>query len=243
MKIGCVDAKSVVEMGNTVVWWSQTKQGRKQVMVLNGTQPEPISTPYVEKDINGWGAGLTAPAFGLSLNGHAWYVMNVSGNIAWVYDFLTKRWCQWTITGNGGMPFIGLSNAGGFAQPKMLQGSTAQLLILNDNAATDYAGTFAVRSTSPKVDMGNNKLKFWGPLQVICDRPGASITPTIYFSDDDYQTTVSPSRTVDLNTSRPILYQNGAARRRSITFDLTDSTSTSRTLRIEGYELEYEQGT
>jgi hypothetical protein len=86
-----------------------------------------------------------------------------------------------------------------------------------------------------KVDAGNNRTKFWGQFEVIGDRNVGQ--PTIYYSDDDYNT-FSSGRTVNMNTSRPVLYRNGSSRRRSITYVQTDANP----MRLEAFEMTYAQG-
>jgi len=110
-------------------------------------------------------------------------------------------------------------------------------LLLQLYGSNDSGSAFQVTCITPKVDVGNNRTKFWGQMEIIGDRPSSSCLPSISFSDDDYRTWSAP-RTVDLNTPRPIMYRNGSSRRRAIKFDLLDNTD----IRLEGYELVFEQG-
>ena len=95
--IGCASEDSVQTPVGTVVWMSQTEDGKgRGIYRLNGTAPEKISTPSVEKildaddlaNVKSWNAKVGSRIlYGISL-----------GTVAktLVYDFSTSLWTFWT---------------------------------------------------------------------------------------------------------------------------------------------------
>ena len=49
LQFGLAAEDSVVQMDNTLVWVSQSKQRGRQVMALNGVTPQVVSTAYIDK--------------------------------------------------------------------------------------------------------------------------------------------------------------------------------------------------
>jgi len=235
MLIGCAAASTVTQIGSTVVWVSQTKQLGRQVMVLNGLQPQAISTPFIDR-ILGENAENNINGIAMAIDGHTFYVLNV-GSTTFVYDFTTKQWFEWVFNPSYTLPF----KFGGYAttfQPGgyyVLGATDGTVYKVSTQYYTDNGIAFQVNIQTIKVDAGNNRTKFWGQFEVIGDRNVGQ--PTIYYSDDDYNT-FSSGRTVNMNTSRPVLYRNGSSRRRSITYVQTDANP----MRLEAFEMTYEQG-
>ena len=239
MKIGCAAAATVAEVGNTIVWVSQTQQLERQVMVFNGLQPTPISTPFIDKilseanqtNINGMAMGV---------DGHLFYLLNITDSNGTlqthVYDFSTKNWYLWdTPYFLSGFKFAGYCISYAPKGYYMLGATDGNIYNVSTNYLTDAGVSFAVTIQTDKFDAGNNRTKFWGQFEVISDKNAG--TPDIYFADNDYNT-YSVARTVDLSTPRPILYRNGSSRNRAIRYVQTDANP----LRLEAFEMTYEQG-
>jgi len=94
--IGCASGASVVRTENMVVWMSQTLQRGRQIMVLNGFQPELISNPQVDRILNADDLA-NVYAFAIRTNGGNFYVLTLktSGKTL-VYNFTTKEWHFWS---------------------------------------------------------------------------------------------------------------------------------------------------
>lgn len=94
---GCVDAATIVRMGNTTFFVGSSENTREYgVYALEGYVPRKVSPVYVDKalavgDFNGM------HALGLFINGHRFYVVTgTCGGIGtWVYDLDTQRWFNW----------------------------------------------------------------------------------------------------------------------------------------------------
>jgi hypothetical protein len=233
-RIGCADANSIVIVGTTLAWVSQTLDKKRQVTIFNGLQPTAISNPFIEEYLN---ASNSFKAFACTVKGQLCYVLNVvDRNITWAYSFSRKRWFEWEYA--SGAPFNVSGYAVDFASGNqyILSASAGVVSVLSDTVYDDNGTPFTVSLRTSKVDFGNNLLKAFGRLDVIGDQnPG---TPSISFSDDDYQT-YGPARTVDMSGKRPALFRNGAARRRAYLYEQTDSNP----MRLEALEQHFTPGT
>ena len=98
LKLGCATADSIVEFDGGIVFMSKRDQSQRsrEIHVLNGLTPVKISTPEVERILNGDDLA-TCYALYLSTAGHQFYVLTLkSSAISIVYDFNNKMWYQWT---------------------------------------------------------------------------------------------------------------------------------------------------
>ena len=247
IKVGCASANTIVEIGNNIVWMSQNKQGKRQIVMFNGVTPEPISTPYIDELIQYKAnfVSINTAAYGITgLGKHTFYVLSFADGTgsSWVYDFLSKRWYEWQLASGSAPNFIGqgflVTGQAASSSNYLLDGAAGQLMLVSGGVWDTGGVPFHMQLVTTKLDMGNNRNKFWSQVEIIGDKPGSSCTPAITFSDDD-GFTYSATRTVDISTPRPVLYQNGVSRRRTIKFDLTDTVP----IRLEDYELTYTQGT
>ena len=240
MKIGAESAASVVQVGPTIAWVSRDLQLTRQVMIFNGLQPQVISTPAVEKIINGAGwASVSIAAYCLYANGHLCYVLYPSTNLpAWCYDFSTKEWFEWTRADSLTAPLAYAANTSTLDSPALVleQGLTdGKVYTVDMSYTTDNNATFTALLITGKVDAGNNYRKFWGPITVIGDRNAS--TPSISWTDDDYAS-FSSARTVNMNTAYPQLFRCGQAQRRAFKYTQTDNQP----MRLEALEAVVEQG-
>jgi hypothetical protein len=236
MKVGCEHANTVVDIGHTVVWLGRTREMIRQVMMFNGLTPQVISTPEIEKIISGW---TTAPsAYSFIANGHKFYVIYVASKPALAFDFSTQQWFEWTAAGSLTNPLAFIGSSSNLSTPSysvVLHPTNGFLYFVDSTYLNDDGTAFNVLLITDKVDAGNNRLKFWGQTEIIGDRNTG--TPTISTADDDYQT-YSTGRTVDMTTPRPVLYRNGASRRRAWKYEQTDSNA----MRLEAIEVTFENG-
>ena len=103
-KIGCASEDSVKEMAGTIVWMGQTRDGfGRSIFRLNGTAPEKISTPSIDKILN---ADSLATVYSWSANvgSHMLYGLTlVTTGVTLVYDFTTQEWSFFTYLSSSGV--------------------------------------------------------------------------------------------------------------------------------------------
>ena len=98
LKLGCATADSVVEFDGGIVFMSKRDnlQRSREIHVLNGLTPKKISTPEVERILNGDDLSECYALY-LSTAGHQFYVLTmIDSLITIVYDFNNGLWYQWT---------------------------------------------------------------------------------------------------------------------------------------------------
>ena len=101
LNIGCMSAGSVVKFQNTILWLAADSNGYGKVYMMNGTTPQPVSTPAVEYLISLQAAANLpiAWAYGYEEAGHVFYVLNFPAEgyagfafYSLVYDVTSQLW-------------------------------------------------------------------------------------------------------------------------------------------------------
>jgi hypothetical protein len=170
-----------------------------------------------------------------------------------VLDITTKKWQFWSC---GTMPTsvicfpfqsATLANGSTATSPKtlLLSEDGTTIFRISEQFANDQVGVtgYPINAyAQTKIqDAGNNRTKFWGRLDLICDQafgaPDAATSILISVSDDDYQTGSTPRR-FDLSSIRPTLFRWGSSRKRAIGLNWV----TPLTCRVRYLEQEYDQG-
>ena len=237
VKIGCADAATVVDVGPSIMWVSRTQQFNRQVMIMNGMTPQVVSTPAIDKLLNGTG-WTSLIAFSYYADGHLFYVLSSGSSFSLACDTSQQGfpWYEWTdITGTQPLFYSGSCSTldeGGFQVQALLDGT---IYTVGGQYYTDNGAAFPVQLRTAKVDFDNMRRKFWGRTTLVGDQNTGM--PTICNTDDDYQTYSTP-RTVDTSTPCPSIPRNGASLRRAWLVDLTNDQP----LRWEALEVEWEQG-
>ena len=92
---GCVAPRSLCRFGSSLVWLSQTEAGSGQVIMMQGYQPQRISTHAIEQAISSYSRIDDATAYAYQQDGHAFYVLTFpAANVTWCYDATTQLWHQ-----------------------------------------------------------------------------------------------------------------------------------------------------
>lgn len=96
-KLGCASEDSVKEMADTVVWMGQTRDGfGRGIFRLNGTTPDKISTPQVDKILNS-DSLATVYSWSANVGSHMLYgITLVTTGVTLVYDFTSGLWSFFT---------------------------------------------------------------------------------------------------------------------------------------------------
>lgn len=112
LKLGCAAADSIVEFDGGVVFMSKRDQLQRsrEIHVLNGLTPKKISTPEVERILNGSNLTTTYACY-LSAAGHQLYTLafrDTSTSI--VYDFNNGFWYEWSFLSTAASTQISTAN-------------------------------------------------------------------------------------------------------------------------------------
>jgi hypothetical protein len=149
LKLGCATAQSIVEFDGGIVFMSQRDQLQRsrEIHVLNGLTPQKISTPEVERLLNGDDLETVYSLY-LSTAGHQLYMLTLkTSGITIVYDFTSRFWYQWTLlTAQSPQTVTALTADGNVATAIVANHgfSDGDPVLMADATETDYNGTFNI---------------------------------------------------------------------------------------------------
>jgi len=246
IELGCANGDSIVSFENIIVWVGTSRDAGPSVYAISGTAPTKLSTPFIDRILqNSTLADIRA--YSLRINGHTFYVLTLADlNVTIVYDVNEKVWTQWTMwaVGDAGSGVPGIYGEQYFRPSFFTQISDTYYLLDDDNGTlykmsdhvyNDSGAPIYYRAVTDIIDGGTTKRKFFNRLEIVGDKVPAIMN--IRHSDNDYKN-YSPYRGVDLNSTRPQIYQSGAARRRSWEFLCTDNQP----LRLLAAEVDFDIG-
>ena len=147
-KIGCANAYTVVNSGDSLFYMSYTQKNGYKISTLEGVNSIPVSTPSIERIINQTGSlGGNVYSYELKVSGHRFYVLTLTAiNVTLVYDMDMKRWAKWTWLTIQSTKSSTLSYANGLVTATVnahgyLDGSLVTIAGANQTA---YNGTFTI---------------------------------------------------------------------------------------------------
>lgn len=216
LEIGCAAGPTVAAAEQTVFWVGQGLTEGRGVYMLEGTSPIKLSTRYIDRLLN-QDTLVGTHSYCLKVAGHTLYILTLlASNLTLVYDVEEKEWYRWTSQTGGVESYFKPTYYCGNVEytPNLyLQNETnGQVYTVSPDYYSDGADTIYFRIRTPQMDGGSTKRKFYRRVELVGDKSNG--VATISHSDDDYQTWSTP-RSVSLLDTRPILYQNGSARRRA----------------------------
>ncbi len=93
--VGCCQADSIADTENTLYFMGVTRQQGRSIYRFNGTVPEKISTPFVDRVISADGLSEVWAYF-IKINGHPMYVLTLKDSaITLVFDTAMNTWHKW----------------------------------------------------------------------------------------------------------------------------------------------------
>lgn len=236
LQFGCASAATVVYLGETLVWVAQDNTGELFVATMTKLQGQRISSPAIDRILLQYRL-YPMNAFGLKINGHRLYVLQIRGTgiPALVFDLDSKVWSQWTLPDYftlGGVAHQGQT---------ILQGQRdGQLYYFSTSAAVDAQASGTAISwelVTPPFDGGSRMRKYLSRMDFLTDNTPAKDLQ-VRWSDDD-QRTWSNWRTVDLAARRPTLTGCGSFYRRTFHF----RHNGPQVLRLQAVDLHLDLGT
>ncbi len=89
---GCAASGSIAKAGDNLLWLGQNEQGAGVVYMVNGYQPQRMSTHAIEYAIAQYPTLTDAFAYSYQQEGHTFYQLTFpSGNDTWTLDLTTSR--------------------------------------------------------------------------------------------------------------------------------------------------------
>lgn len=213
IEIGCANGESIVQFEQTLVWVGKSNTAGKSVYMLDGLSPTRISNPFIDRYLDA--DGLTnCTASSVKYNGHAWYILTLpDSNLTLVGDLTEKTWYFWSSVYNNVEQYFVADFATSLNGITFMQDShDGELYTLDSNTYTDADGVINFRIVTELLDADSHVRKFVNRVEIIGDKVDSVLR--VKHTDDDYQSW-SIYRSVNLKDTRPVLYQNGSARRRA----------------------------
>ena len=227
IEVGCAHGNSVQQLEQSVIWMSNVREGGRQIMMLTGLAPQPLSTKPVESFLNA--SNLSSVySWIYKIAGHTFYgLILVDQDITLVYDIQEKDWHIWTTSKaniGGGEGYFECTFVENFPVNSnvwyVLDAITGNVYNISPTNYVDPFGPITVRIVSERADAGVHSRKTLSRFTLF----GDSVADTITYSqtDDDYATWSTP-KTIDLSLQRPCLYNLGSFRRRAFQLLYTGS--------------------
>jgi hypothetical protein len=215
--------------GNTIFFLGQTQQGAQGIYMINGMQPQKISTPQVDRAL----IGDSAPSFPELIwatsadTGHNFIVINLNqGTVALVYDLQMKMWYVWASQNpgyNGSFFYYGnISVDEASGQTLWVGGQNVQIYNVSaQNLFTDAGVLIDMIMQTAKIDGGTMQKKFFGIVDLVCAQAFVNSNMVLNWTDDDYQNYSAPVF-LNIGVPRPRANRLGAARRRAFKLECQD---------------------
>lgn len=248
---GCVDANTVQNVENKLFWLASAAEGGIFVAKLDQRQHSQISTPGVDRLIQGWVAPFYS--FTTKIMGHTFYgITCTSANLTLVYDLREGLWYVWTDYQGNYFPFYGFTtNNTSQEYPAMcidigqgVSGGNYDNYQFSQSIYTDNYNNsvtprvFPLDIYTPNYDSGSRRKDVLQRMDFIGDQQPGILKSR--WNDDDFSPTKwSNFRNVDMNQKRPTLLNNGSFRRRSWHFRWQEPYA----FRLEAVELTLLPGT
>jgi hypothetical protein len=135
---------TIRKVGDVVVFMGRNNNGDRKVLMLQGYQAQPISTPDIEADIQADGSPDMATALVMMKAGHTFYVLNLSTK-SWAYNLESGNWDIWMSEGSR---FAGQWQAAAFAKVLVSDYRDQRIHQLDVNYLTDDGAVMVREMTS-----------------------------------------------------------------------------------------------
>lgn len=227
MNYGCVDSRTVRDIGGDLMWVANSGEGHYCGVVVSGLKLEVISTPAVERLLSAGAVG-SFHSWNTRVGGHRLYgVTNTSANWTLVFDLTSGLWYQWTDADGNYLPYSH-SCQGAAATTLFLHENDGKLYTLDADAFEDDADTdpFSLIAYTPNYTGGTSNSKTLQRLTLLGDQ--VDTTVQLAFSDNDYASWVEGFE-ADMSLDQPTVEGLGTFTKRA--FRITHSEAAAFRLR------------
>jgi hypothetical protein len=240
LNFGSVSADSVKEIDGLLFWLTSNNTVSPQVVKLDNLLPTFVSTPGVERLLDGVTSSTTIRAFAFKHGGHRYYVLTlIELNLTLVFDIDQNTWYQWTDANGNYWPIV--SQSYDLTNNHIFQHkSNGQVFRMEGDYIypNDAGALIPVDIYTPNYTGGvRRRKKQLKSMGFEADQVTGSILQ-VRSSDDDYQTW-SNFRQVDLSKETPELIDEGSFYRRAYHFRHQSNTA----FRIKAVDLQIDLGT
>lgn len=216
MNYGCVDGRTVCDVGGDLIWVAQTREGGVAVVVVSAMRATAISTAPIERLLQLANYSGNVYSWAFKCEGHRLYGVTVAAsNLTLVYDLKSQIWYQWTDPNGNYLPYSS-ATVGANKLIIFQHESNGTSLVASITAFSDNGSVFPVDIYTPNFDGGTRHVKALTKLSVFGDQQNNS-TLQLRYSDDDYQTWTDAG-TVDMSQDDPFWADLGSFKKRAFRF-------------------------
>jgi hypothetical protein len=96
LEIGCASADSIAQAENTLYFMGRARQKGRSIYKMSGTQPQVISTPYIDRILDSDDL-VSVTSYFIKIAGHGFYLLTLpTTGVTLAYDTVTNLWGKWT---------------------------------------------------------------------------------------------------------------------------------------------------
>lgn len=212
-------------IGNKVFVVASNNESQPDIFILEDFKLTPIGTEAIRRHLASITitGNHTIQAAVVSRAGHDLYVFN-TGSACYAFDIESKLWARWTWQNSSNFALENSVNAvtGGGYKTFFSLTSDSAIYIFSPTVYQDDGTTFPATLVTDNEEFDSYNQKTMHRATIWADKPSASSTGTLYWSDDDYQTW-STGASIDLYHEMPSAYRLGRFRRRAFKWTYTQN--------------------
>lgn len=231
MNYGCVDARTVKDLGGDLMWVANTGEGTPCVVLVANLKLDIVSDPRIERILETFDF-TTIYSWGVRVEGHRFYgVTSVGSNLTLVFDLTVRTWYIWKDPAGNYLPYaFSAPDVDNASKAVFLHATNGRLFNLDVATFQDDSVTFRCDIYTPNFDANSRRTKTLARLDIHGDQVASTLA--LEFSDDDYQSwTAGPP--IDLSLRQPFAADLGEFYKRAFHFSHQANTA----MRIQMAEI------
>jgi len=214
--------------GDLIYFLGHTEKGSIDLFVIKDSEVHAVGGSLVQQFMAqyfyGTSAAYTLNSLYTSIvncpkTGHNFYLMSQATAITYALNLTNLTWSVWGYTGGGSFS-VEFAQSFQAASPlrhfSVVAGpSVTGLVAFDANLYRDSGSTFLIDLQTDSQDFGTMNQKYMHRLCLYTDKPTATVSISVEYTDNDYQTWET-ARTIDLYQELPSMNRLGRFRRRAI---------------------------
>ena len=227
-------------IGNRMFIIGSHNESQPDVFMLEDLKMTPVGTEAIRRHLAtiNFSGVETIKASIVSRAGHDLYVFN-TGSACYAYDIESKLWARWAWQTESSFDLENSVNAAagdGYKTFFSLSGDSA-VYRFDPSLYQDNGTTFPAIVVTDNEEFDSYNQKTMHRFTLWADKPTASATGTLQWSDDDYQN-YNTGQSIELYSELPSAYRLGRFRRRAFKWTFTQNQPH----RLKGFEVDINLG-
>lgn len=232
----------LAQLGNKVYFIGSWDDSQPDLFILEDFKITPNGSEALRRHLSSLTGTFATALVGniVSTGGHDFYVLN-TGSSTYALELETRLWARWAYQALTYFPIAFAMNVQTTAAYKCvftMNGSSDNAIYkFSPTLYQDSAVNFTSTVITDQVDFDTYNNKSMSRMVIWADKPTATASVTVYYTDDDYQN-YTLWGTVDLYQEMPDIQRGGRFRRRAIKL----TYAANQPLRLKGLEVDLNMG-